>query len=52
MRLGYDGQNGQPYVAIGKKLVERGALTTDQVSLQSIRAWIAAHPDQAQSADG
>jgi membrane-bound lytic murein transglycosylase A len=47
VRLGYDGQNGQPYVAIGKKLVERGAMTTDQVSLQSIRAWIAAHPDQA-----
>jgi membrane-bound lytic murein transglycosylase A len=47
MRLGYDGQNGQPYVAIGKKLIERGALTADQVSLQSIRAWIAAHPDQA-----
>jgi membrane-bound lytic murein transglycosylase A len=47
VRLGYDGQNGQTYVAIGKKLVERGALTTDQVSLQSIRAWIKAHPDQA-----
>jgi membrane-bound lytic murein transglycosylase A len=47
IRLGYDGQNGQPYVAIGKKLVERGALTVDQVSLQSIRAWIKAHPDQA-----
>jgi len=47
VRLGYDGQNGQPYVAIGKKLVERGAMTADQVSLQSIRAWIKAHPDQA-----
>jgi membrane-bound lytic murein transglycosylase A len=47
VRLGYDGQNGQPYVAIGKKLVERGVMTTDQVSLQSIRAWIASHPDQA-----
>ena len=49
VRLGYDGQNGQPYVAIGKKLIERGALTADQVSLQSIRAWIAAHPDQAEA---
>lgn len=47
VRLGYDGQNGQPYVAIGKKLVERGALTTDQVSLQSIRAWIKTHPAEA-----
>jgi membrane-bound lytic murein transglycosylase A len=49
VRLGYDGQNGQPYVAIGKVLVDRGALTPDNVSLQSIRAWIKAHPDQATS---
>ncbi|HEY1502933.1 MAG TPA: MltA domain-containing protein, partial [Stellaceae bacterium] len=47
IRLGYDGQNGQVYVAIGKKLVERGAVAADQVSLQSIRTWIKAHPDQA-----
>ncbi len=44
VRLGYDGQNGQTYVAIGKLLVDRGVLTVDKVSLQSIRAWIAAHP--------
>jgi membrane-bound lytic murein transglycosylase A len=49
VRLGYDGQNGHPYVAIGKVLVERGALTVDKVSLQSIRAWMKAHPDQASS---
>lgn len=47
VRLGYDGQNGQPYVAIGKILVERAALPASDVSLQSIRAWMAAHPDQA-----
>ncbi len=47
VQLGYDSQNGQPYVAIGKVLVDRGELTADKVSLQSIRAWIKAHPDQA-----
>jgi membrane-bound lytic murein transglycosylase A len=47
VQLGYDGQNGQPYVAIGKVLVERGALAPDAVSLQSIRAWLTAHPDEA-----
>ena len=41
--VGYDGQNGHPYVAIGKVLADRGALPRDQVSLQSIKAWIAAH---------
>ncbi len=49
MRLGYDGENGQSYVSIGRLLVENGALTLDQVSAQSIKAWLAAHPDQAKS---
>jgi membrane-bound lytic murein transglycosylase A len=47
VQLGYDGQNGQAYVAIGRVLVDRGELTADNVSLQSIRAWMKAHPDQA-----
>ncbi len=44
--LGYDGQNGRPYVSIGKLLAERGQLTKDQVSLDSIKRWIRAHPAQ------
>jgi membrane-bound lytic murein transglycosylase A len=47
VRVGYDGQNGQPYVPIGRLLVERGALTRDDVSMQSIRAWLEAHPGEA-----
>jgi membrane-bound lytic murein transglycosylase A len=46
-RIGYDGQNGYPYTAIGKELIARGALTKDNVSMQSIRAWLAAHPEEA-----
>ena len=46
MRVGYDGQNGRPYHSIGKLLVERGAMSLDQVSMQSIRAWLEAHPDE------
>ncbi|HWI27426.1 MAG TPA: murein transglycosylase A [Stellaceae bacterium] len=49
MRVGYDGQNGWPYVAIGRLLIERGALTRDAVSLQSIRAWIKAHPAEGKA---
>ncbi len=44
IRLGYAGQNGHPYVAIGKTLVQSGALTRETVSMQSIRAWLEAHP--------
>jgi membrane-bound lytic murein transglycosylase A len=47
LRVGYAAQNGRAYFAIGKALVERGALTKDDVSLQTIRAWLEAHPDQA-----
>ena len=44
MQVGYDGQNGHPYYAIGKELVKRGHLVKDDVSMQSIRAWLAANP--------
>jgi len=47
VRVGYRGQNGHAYVAIGRELVKRGALTLQSVSLQSIRAWLHANPAQA-----
>ncbi|HYC03943.1 MAG TPA: murein transglycosylase A [Azospirillaceae bacterium] len=47
LRIGYDGQNGHPYVAIGRELVARGAMPKEQVSMQSIRAWLAANPGEA-----
>ncbi len=47
MRVGYAGQNGHPYYAIGKELIKRGHLTKENVSMQSIRAWLAANPSQA-----
>lgn len=46
-RVGYDGQNGYPYTAIGKELIARGALTKDNVSMQSIREWLAANSKDA-----
>lgn len=47
MRVGYDGQNGHIYYAIGRELIKRGQLTKEQVSLQTIRAWLEANPGQA-----
>ena len=47
VRVGYDGQNGHPYVAIGRELVARGALTREEVSLQSIKAWMRANPGES-----
>ena len=47
IRVSYDGQNGQAYFPIGRLLVDRGEMTLPEVSLQSIRAWLLAHPKQA-----
>lgn len=47
MRIGYAGANGRAYASIGRALVERGAFSLDEASLQTIRAWLAANPDQA-----
>lgn len=47
MRVGYDGQNGHVYYAIGRELVKRGIYTKDEVSMDSIRSWMAANHDQA-----
>ena len=47
MRIGYAGQNGHVYYAIGRELIKRGHLTKENVSLQSIKEWLYQNPDQA-----
>ena len=47
MRIGYAGQNGHPYYAIGRELIKREQLTKENVSMQSIRDWLEANPNQA-----
>jgi membrane-bound lytic murein transglycosylase A len=46
IRIGYDNQNGLPYTAIGKLLRERGILPPGGASMQAIKDWIHANPDQ------
>jgi membrane-bound lytic murein transglycosylase A len=48
-RIAYAGENGRPYSAIGRVLIGDGELTRENVSLQSIRAWLLAHPDKARA---
>ncbi len=45
--VGYGDQNGHQYFAIGKKLIELGELTREEVSLFTIRQWLKVHPDKA-----
>lgn len=44
-RIGYAGQNGRDYVAIGGLLRQRG-LITGPISMQAIRDWLHANPEQ------
>lgn len=44
--LTYAGKNGHRYVAIGGELVKRGAIPREQMSMQAIRAWLEANPDE------
>lgn len=48
VRVGYAGDNGHGYTAIGRILVERGEMTKDTASLQTIRQWLRDHPADAQ----
>lgn len=48
LAVSYADQNGHPYVAIGRYLVKKGYIDKDDISMQSIRAWLQANPDQAE----
>jgi membrane-bound lytic murein transglycosylase A len=44
LRLAYAGRNGHPYTSIGRVLLQEGTLPREALTMQSIRAWIAADP--------
>lgn len=45
--VGYADQNGHPYQSIGRRLIEMGELKREEVSLDTIRAWLAGNPERA-----
>ena len=49
MRVGYAGQNGRDYVAVGRLLRDRGILPPGGANMQSIKDWIRANPDQGRA---
>jgi membrane-bound lytic murein transglycosylase A len=44
MRVGYAGDNGHAYRAIGRDLIERGVLSPQALSAQAIAQWLRANP--------
>ncbi|MEA1919577.1 MAG: murein transglycosylase A [Campylobacterota bacterium] len=43
--VGYADQNGHAYTSIGKKLIDKGAIKREAISLQSIAQWLQQHPE-------
>ena len=48
IRVAYADQNGQPYKAIARYLVQRGELSVEQATVPGLRQWLAAHPQRLQ----
>jgi membrane-bound lytic murein transglycosylase A len=44
--VGYADQNGHPYRSLGRRLVDMGVMKLEDVTMQSMRAWLAANPEQ------
>jgi len=47
LRISYDSHNGYRYGSIERVLVERNLIPRQEMSVQRIRDWMAAHPDEA-----
>ena len=47
VRLSYSAKNGHSYTAIGTALIERGAVSRDEMSMAAVRNWLDKNPRQA-----
>jgi membrane-bound lytic murein transglycosylase A len=45
-RITYAAKAGHPFSGIGRLLIDLGEIPPAQISMQSIRAWLAAHPER------
>jgi membrane-bound lytic murein transglycosylase A len=45
LRAGYAATNGRPYRSIGRLLIDDGLVTSEEMSMQAIRAYLEQHPD-------
>ena len=46
LRINYDAHNGQRYLPVGRVLIERGEVPKEEMSMERIRQWMLAHPDE------
>lgn len=46
-RITYDGKSGHPFTGIGRLLVERSEIASEEISMAAVRRWLADNPDRA-----
>lgn len=49
MDVHFDGSNGRAYRSIGRLLIDQGRIGKDEMSMQAIRDYLKAHPEEAHS---
>ena len=47
LRISYDSHNGYSYSSVERVLIERNLIPREEMSMQRIRDWMAAHPEEA-----
>jgi len=47
MRIGYNGKNGYPFTSAGSVLIKEGIIKREDLTMQSMRAWLEANPKDA-----
>jgi membrane-bound lytic murein transglycosylase A len=46
LRLNYEAHNGLPYTPVGKYLIDRGIISKEEMSMDRIRNWMEANPEE------
>ena len=46
LRLNYVASNGHPYTPVGRFLIDRGIISKEDMSMDRIRNWMTANPDE------
>jgi membrane-bound lytic murein transglycosylase A len=52
LRLNYDAHNGHNYTAVGRILIERDLIPREEMTMDRIKRWMQANPDQAKEVRG
>ena len=47
LRINYDAHNGYPFTSISRALIQRNLIPRAEMSMQRIRDWMAANPEEA-----